>query len=214
MESFLKSDRNRVRRIPDRGTYRKSEIYAILDEGLYCQVGFVVGGMPYLIPTLYARMGEKVILHGSRASRLMKHIRQGNEICIAVTLLDGLVLARSAFHHSMNYRSVILFGKGREIGDEVQKLEGLKLLSEHMLPGRWEDVRKPNKVELAQTSVVAVEVEEAAAKIRTGPPGDEESDYDLPIWAGILPAKMEWLTPLPDPRLNKDVPIPAYLLAK
>jgi nitroimidazol reductase NimA-like FMN-containing flavoprotein (pyridoxamine 5'-phosphate oxidase superfamily) len=156
-------------------------------------------------------MGERIILHGAKASRLIRHVQAGNEICITVTLLDGLVLARSAFHHSMNYRSAVLFGKGEAIEDEAERTAALKVLSDHVMPGRWEDVRKPNKVEMAQTTVVAIAIDDASAKIRTGPPGDEPEDYDLPVWAGVLPLELQTLEPNPDPQLREHVPVPDYV---
>jgi len=203
--------RTTVRRIAPRGAYDRTTIHSILDEGLVGHVGFVVDGQPTVIPMVYVRVGERVCLHGSRASRLMRVLAGGAEACITVTLLDGLVLARSAFHHSMNYRSAMVFGTGEAIEDPAEKMHVLEALSEHVAPGRWADIRGPNDVEMKQTAVVGVTIREASAKIRTGPPKDDEEDYALPVWAGVLPLRQVAGTPVPDPLLTAGIAVPSYL---
>ncbi|HEV2472804.1 MAG TPA: pyridoxamine 5'-phosphate oxidase family protein [Chthonomonadales bacterium] len=205
--------RNRIKRSPKRARYDRETVFAILDEGLICHVGLVEKGRAIVIPTLYARMGDRILLHGSNGSRLMKHISLGNEVCITVTLVDALVLARSVFHHSANYRSVVLYGTGSAIEDEAQRLHAMEALTQHIVPGRWEDARKPNAQELAATTVVAITIESASAKIRTGPPADDEEDYDLPIWAGLLPLPPAPQAPIPDPRLIEELSPPRYVTA-
>jgi nitroimidazol reductase NimA-like FMN-containing flavoprotein (pyridoxamine 5'-phosphate oxidase superfamily) len=211
MSEFPKTDRNRVRRIPKRGEYDKTTIYQIIDEALICHAGFVQDNQPFVIPTIHARLDDILLLHGAKASRLLKHVQEGNPVCVTITLLDGLVLARSVFHNSMNYRSVVLFGSGRALDTEPEKLRALEALTEHLMPGRWRDARKPNQQELDATTVVAIPIESASAKIRTGPPLDDEEDYQLPIWAGVLPIQQQALTPLNDPRLLDDVALPEYM---
>ena len=202
-------ERNRIRRLPKRGHYDKDTIYRILDEGLVCHVGLVEDGQPVVIPMNYARRDDAVILHGAPASRLLKYVQAGHPVCVTVTLLDGLVLARSAFHHSMNYRSAVVFGQGRLIETEQEKLAALEVLTEHIVPGRWQDARRPNRQELDATTVVSIAIESASAKVRTGPPLDDEDDYQLPVWAGVLPIQQQALTPVNDPRLRKDIPVPS-----
>lgn len=197
--------RTRVRRLPKRGAYELETIHAILDEALLCHVGFVADGTPVVIPTIHWRDGETLYFHGSAASRMLRSLRNGIDACVTVTLLDGLVLARSAFHHSMNYRSVVVFGKAREVtGDE--KLRALETLVEHVVKGRSAEVRPPNDVELRQTLVLALPIEEASAKIRTGGPVDDAEDYALPVWAGVLPMK---LAPSGEPVADAGVTVPA-----
>jgi nitroimidazol reductase NimA-like FMN-containing flavoprotein (pyridoxamine 5'-phosphate oxidase superfamily) len=178
MSKYSIIQRNEVKQVPERANYEKSNIYAIIDEALCCHVGFADRRRPFVIPTIHARMEDNIILHGSKTSRLFTHIAAGNEVCIAITLLDGLVLARSACRHSMNYRSMILFGSGHVIETEDEKRAALKALMEHMIPGRWEDVRKPNQKELNATMVMSIPIEHASAKIRTGPPMDDPTDLD------------------------------------
>ncbi|NNE69596.1 MAG: pyridoxamine 5'-phosphate oxidase family protein [Rhodothermales bacterium] len=203
-------DRSRLKRIPDRASYEPADVHAILDEAPICHVGFQVGSQPFVIPTIHARMGNEVILHGAKASRLLKHAATGAPLTIAVTLLDALVLARSVFHHSMNYRSAVIFGTGRLLeGDE--KMEGMRAVSEHLLAGRWDDARGPSKKEFNATSVIAVSIDEATCKSRSGPPGDEEEDYALPVWAGLLPLQQVWGPPEADPGRHADVDLPDYL---
>ena len=195
-------DRQRgiVKRLPQRANYDRSTIHAILDEAFVCHLGFVVDGDPYVIPTNYARDGDRLILHGSPASRMLKTLREGVGVCVTVTILDGLVLARSAFHHSVNYRSVVLFGKATVIDDPEEKKEALRLFVEHVAPGRSTEARPPNDKELKQTLVLALAIEEVSAKIRTGPPVDDEEDYALPVWAGVIPLKLTHGDPIPDER--------------
>jgi len=205
------SHRSKINRIPARGNYDKETINQIIDAALYCHVSFVHSNQPYIIPTIHARMGDRIVLHGAKGSRMLKHIAEGNEVCVAITLMDGLVLARSVFHHSMNYRSVVIFGKGKVLESKVKKLEALKTITEHIIPGRWEDARKPNEKELNATIVISIDINEASAKIRTGPPIDDEEDYNLPVWAGVLPLSLAIAPPQNDPKLNPGIPIPNYL---
>jgi nitroimidazol reductase NimA-like FMN-containing flavoprotein (pyridoxamine 5'-phosphate oxidase superfamily) len=202
--------RTTVRRLAQRGVYDRTTIHQILDEGLVCHVGFLMEGRPTVIPMAYVRVGERICVHGSRASRLLRILADGAEVCITVTLLDGLVLARSAFHHSMNYRSAVVFGTGAAIEDPTEKTDVLRSLSEHLMPGRWAEIRGPSEVELKQTAVVAVRIREASAKIRTGPPKDDEEDYALPVWAGVLPIRQVAGDPVPDPCLAPNTSIPLY----
>jgi len=208
------SNRSIINRLPSRGYYDKETINHIIDEALYCNVSFVHSNQPYIIPTIHARMGDRIVLHGAKGSRMLKHLAEGNEVCIAITLMDGLVLARSVFHHSMNYRSVVIFGKGKLIENEVEKLEALKTITEHLIPGRWDDARKPNEKELNATTVVSIDIDEASAKIRTGPPIDDEEDYKLPVWAGLIPISLKFDSPENDPKLNKDIGLPNYIREK
>ena len=211
MSDFAKTDKNRVRRLPQRGHYDRETVYSIIDEALICHVGFVQDGMPFVIPTIHARDGDSLILHGAKASRMSKNIQLGHTVCVTITLLDGLVMARSAFHHSMNYRSVVLFGKGRLVEDEQEKMRCSEILTKHLIPGRWEDARQPNKKELNATSFVSILIDSATAKIRTGPPGDDDEDYQLPVWAGVLPIQPQFATPVDDPLLNEGIPVPDYV---
>jgi len=209
MSETLQSPRTTVRRLPARGAYDPGTIHAILDEALICHVGFVTGGQPFVIPTIHWREDETLYFHGSAASRMLRSLRGGVEACVTVTLLDGLVLARSAFHHSMNFRSVVVLGRAREVtGDE--KLRALAGLVEHVMPGRNADVRPPNEVELKQTLVLALPISEASAKIRTGGPVDDEEDYALPVWAGVVPLRLVAGEPVPDDGVN--VELPEYLV--
>jgi nitroimidazol reductase NimA-like FMN-containing flavoprotein (pyridoxamine 5'-phosphate oxidase superfamily) len=206
------SDRATVKRLPKRANYDRAAIDAILDEGLICHVGIAVDGQPFVVPMIHVRVGDKVYLHGSPASRTLRAIAQGVEACLTVTLLDGLVLARSAFHHSMNYRSAVLFGSGAAVEDLAERIAALHALSEHVVAGRWADVRTPSERELRQTLVVALPIHEASAKVRTGPPLDDEEDYALPIWAGIVPLRLTAGTPIADPRLLPNLRAPEYAL--
>ena len=211
MTEFTKTGRNRVKRIPERGHYDRETIYHILDEALICHVGFVEKGQLFVIPINFARVDDAIFLHGAKASRLLKHIEAGHPVCVETTIVDGLVLARSVFHHSMNYRSVVLFGKGRLIEDEQEKLTALKAITEHLIPGRWQEARLPNRKELNATSVVSIDIGEASAKIRVGPPVDEDEDYVLPVWAGILPLRETPLPPTQDELQSDDIPLPPYI---
>jgi nitroimidazol reductase NimA-like FMN-containing flavoprotein (pyridoxamine 5'-phosphate oxidase superfamily) len=187
--------------LPQRAAYERDIIYQILDEGFICHVGFIDTGHPVVIPTAYGRRGDMLYLHGSAASRMLRALATDTEVCLTVTLLDGLVLARSAFHHSMNYRSVVVFGTASRVEDVAAKLKALRAFSEHIMPGRWAEVREPNDAELKQTLVLQLPLAEASAKIRTGPPIDEPSDYDLRVWAGELPLSFVVGAPVADPRL-------------
>ena len=211
MPSFPITPRNRVRRLPKRGHYDRQSVYAIIDEALVCHVAFVSEGVPTVIPTLHARRGDDLLLHGARTSRMLQHVAAGNPVSVAITLLDGIVLARSVFHHSMNYRSVVLHGTGRLVESNEEKVGALEAFAEHIARGRWADARQPSRKELKATSVVAIPIEVAAAKIRTGPPLDDEEDYGLPIWAGVLPLAMRAGKAIPDPRLDNDATPPSYV---
>jgi uncharacterized protein len=202
-----RSERVRVRRIPERGSYDRAAADEILDASWFSHVGFVEGGRPFVIPMLHARVGDIVYLHGSSASRLLRH---GQEVCLAITLVDGLVLARAAFHHSANYRSLVAFGVPRPVPDD-EKAVALRAFSERLVPGRWEDVRRPTATELKATTVLALRLDEFSVKSRTGPPSDEEEDYDLDVWAGVLPVEQRLLGPVPDPRLKPGIELPPYL---
>lgn len=210
MEYKTSGERSQVKRLAKRAVYDRATIDAILDEGLICHVGFVADGQPFVIPTIHVRIGDSIYLHGSPASRMLQALSRGGEACITVTLVDGLVLARSAFHHSMNYRSAVLFGRGLAVDDDGQKTEILRCLAEHLIRGRWPDVRAPNEKELKQTLVVGVPIDEASAKVRTGPPLDDEEDYALPIWAGVLPLRLTASAPIADPRLPTGLAAPGY----
>lgn len=205
------TEKTRLRRIPKRGIFDRDTIYAILDEGFICHVGFAVEGEPFVIPTGYARISDRLVVHGSAASRMMREIAGGIEVCITVTLLDGLVLARSAFHHSMNYRSVVIFGKAEIVTGEDEKTEALRALTEHIVPGRWEDVRWPTPLELKATTVLTVPIDEASAKVRTGDPIDDEEDYEMDVWAGVIPLVMTPNAPLGDTRLKNGISVPEHV---
>jgi uncharacterized protein len=208
---FPQTDLNRVNRRSNRGHYDKKTIYAILDEALICHVAFELEGQPHLIPTIHARDGDALILHGSRGSRLLPHLEAGNPVCVAVTLLDGIVFARSIFNHSMNYRSAILFGKGRALVADDEKMRASEVLANHIARGRWNDARQPNRKELDATSLCMVDIESASAKVRIGPPIDDEEDYDFPVWAGVLPIRLEPSAAIDDPVLRGRVAVPDYL---
>jgi hypothetical protein len=193
-----------------RGVYDRETAYRILDEGFLCHVGFVADGQPFVIPTSYGRKEASLYIHGSAASRMLRQLKDGVPVCVTVTLLDGLVLARSVFNHSMNYRSVVVLGKATLVEDAEEKLEALRLLSEHILPGRWADARQPNERELKQTSVLKLPIEEFSAKVRTGPPIDDQEDYSFPTWAGVVPLEMIAGAPINDSLLDPAREIPAY----
>lgn len=212
MNDLPRTERTTLKRLPQRGSFERQQINEILDEGFICHVGFVVNGQPFVIPTGYARAGETLIIHGSQASRMLRQVGQGIDVCVTVTLIDGLVLARSAFHHSMNYRSVVVFGRAGVIEGRKEKMSALTALSEHMIPGRWDEVREPNERELQLTTVLAIPLTEASAKVRTGPPVDDEEDYDLPVWAGVIPLRMVANEPIADPRLAPNIPSPRYAI--
>ena len=211
MSEFERSTINRVRRVPDRGKYDKETIYSIVDDALVCHVAFVQDGRPFVIPTLHARRDDEILLHGATTSRLIRHVAAGNELCLAITHVDGIVLARSVFHHSINYRAAVLFGRGYLVEGDKKSMAALQQFTERLLPGRWSDARQPNQKELKATSVVAIPIESASAKIRTGPPVDDEEDYMLPVWAGILPLVQSFGIPEADGRLADDIIVPEYL---
>ena len=205
------TQRTRVVREPDRGAYDRETAYRILDEAFLCHVGFVVDGQPFVIPTSFGRKGATLYIHGSAASRMLRQMKQGVPVCITVTLLDGLVLARSVFNHSMNYRSVVILGKATLVENPEEKLAALRVLSEHILPGRWDDARRPNERELKATSVLRVPIEEFSSKVRSGPPIDDEEDYSFPTWAGVIPLEMRIANAINDPRLDAARAVPEYV---
>ncbi len=210
MSQFKRTDRTQVRRLPDRGAYDSETVFRILDEGFFCHVGFAVDGQPFVIPTGYARVGNTLYLHGSAASRMLRTLAGGVQVCVTVTLVDGLVLARSAFHHSVNYRSVVILGRATAVENLEEKLRALEAFTEHIVRGRWNDVRKPTESELKATAVLALPLEEVSAKVRRGPPKDDEQDYQLPIWAGVVPLRIVSSAPVSDPKLNAGLEPPAY----
>ena len=201
MDTYSPTPRTQVRRLPKRATYDKEQVHAILDEGYICHVGFVMDGQPFVIPTGYARFGDQLYIHGSSASRMLRSAGDGIPVCVTVTLVDGFVLARSVFHHSMNYRSVVVLGKARLVTDPEEKRAALRCFTNHIVKGRWEEARQPNDQELKATSVLALPIEEVSAKVRTGPPIDDEEDYSMSIWAGVVPIRSQVGQPLPDDRL-------------
>jgi nitroimidazol reductase NimA-like FMN-containing flavoprotein (pyridoxamine 5'-phosphate oxidase superfamily) len=203
--------RTEVRRLPERAVYDREVIDAILDEALICHVGFVHEGSPVVIPTIHARVGDTLYFHGSPASRMLRRMKAGDEVCLNVTLVDGLVVARAAFHNSMNYRSVVVFGRARVVEDPEEKRSALEAVTEHVVPGRWVDSRPLTEKEFKGTLIAAVSLDEASAKVRTGPPGDDEEDYDLPIWAGVVPLTTMAGRPVDDPGLRVAVAPPEYV---
>ena len=206
----LQTERTQLKRLPKRGHFDRETIYGILDEGFICHVGFAPEGQPFVIPTGYARVDDKLYLHGSQASRMLRTLSGGVDACVTVTIVDGLVLARSAFHHSMNYRSVVILGRATLVEEREEKYAALLALSEHFVRGRWADVREPTELEMKATTVLSVPIVEASAKIRSGPPLDDEEDYALPVWAGVVPLRIEAGEPVKDPRLPDGVEVPAY----
>ena len=213
MTELVMTERTRVRRLPKRGVYDRETLYAILDEALICHLGIVVDGAPVVLPTIHWREGDTLYVHGSAASRMLRSLRDGVEACVTVTLLDGLVLARSAFHHSMNYRSAVVFGTAREVTDREEKLRALDALVEHVVRGRSAEVRAPSESELRQTLVLGLPIDEASSKIRTGGPIDDEEDYALPVWAGVLPMLTVAGAPQRDERLPAHIGGPDYVSA-
>src|SRR5271166_1918776 len=209
-QPYTPTPRTRLVREADRAVYDREAAYRILDEGFLCHVGFVAEGQPFVIPTSYGRNDDNLYIHGSAASRLLRQMKDGVPVCVTVTLLDGLVLARSIFNHSMNYRSVVVLGQATLVDDPAEKIEALRRLSEHIIPGRWADSRQPNARELKQTSVLRVPIEEFSAKVRVGPPIDDEDDYSFPTWAGVVPLEMKAEVPIDDPRLGANIHVPLY----
>jgi len=203
--------KTRLKRLPKRGHFERETINAILDEAFICHVGFVVDGQPYVIPTAFGRIDNDLYIHGSAASRMLRNLANAVEVCVTVTLVDGLVLARSAFHHSINYRSVVVLGVASMVEDPAEKEKALEAITEHIVPGRWPDVRWPTELELKATSVLKLPIDEASAKIRTGGPIDDEEDYAMDIWAGVLPLKLAHDKPVDDVRLDNESSPPEYI---
>ena len=211
MSEFVRTKRSTVVRAPKKACYERDEIYAILDEALVSQVGFVADGQPFVTPVNHWRVGDNLYFHGSSAGRRIKIMEAGADLCLSVTLLDGLVFARSAMHHGMNFRSAMIFGRARLVEDEAEKLAALKALLEHLAPGRWAEVRPPNKSEMKITKVLVMPLDEASAKLRSGPPADDEEDYALDVWAGEVPLRQVRDAPISDPRLPAGIEVPGYL---
>ncbi len=207
----LQTHRTIVHRLPERARYDRETVHAILDEALICHVAFSPGGAPAVIPTIHTRIGERLYFHGSAASGLLRSLRSGVEACVCVTLLDGLVIARSAFHHSMNFRSVIVFGTATEVSEREEKVRALNALVEHVVPGRSRHARQPNEIELKKTLVLSLPISEASAKVRTGGPADDEEDYAMPVWAGVLPLRLTPQEPVADERLAAGIEVPDYV---
>ena len=205
------TEKTKIRRLPKRGNYDRDVINGILDEAFICHVGFAVDGQPYVIPTGFARINDDLYIHGSAASRMLRAVAGGIDVCVTVTLIDGLVLARSAFHHSMNYRSVVILGKALIVEDPAEKDKALEAFTEHVIPGRWADVRWPTELELKATTVLKLPIEEASAKIRTGGPIDDDEDYDMDVWAGVLPLSFMPDAAVPDERIKPGVQLPGYV---
>jgi len=210
-EPYSPTARTRVTREPERGVYDRAAAYQVLDEAFICHVGFVVDNQPFVIPTGYGRYGDNLYIHGSAASRMLRNLDQGIAVCVTVTLLDGLVLARSIFNHSMNYRSVVVLGTAAAVEDPAEKLQALRALSEHILPGRWKESRQPNERELKATLVMRLPITEFSAKVRTGPPIDNEEDYWFPTWAGVVPLQTVAGSPISDPKLDPKTLVPDYV---
>jgi uncharacterized protein len=208
MDSFTPTGRTQVRRYPNRAVYDKAQVYGVLDEGFLCHVGFVADGQPFVIPTGFARSGDQIYIHGSAASRMLRTLHQDVDVCVTVTLVDAFVLARSGFHHSMNYRSVVVLGKARLVTDREEKLNALRSFTNHIVPGRWDEVRPPTDKELKATTVLALPLNEVSAKMRTGGPIDDDEDYALPIWAGIVPVRTQMGEPVSDGRVPAGIPAP------
>ena len=211
MSDFSPTERTQVKRLPKRGKYDSETVYKILDEAFVCHVGFVADGQPYVIPTNFGRVGDTLYLHGSAASRMLRTLSEGIPVCVTVTLVDGLVLARSAFHHSVNYRSVVILGTARLVSDPTEKMEALRLFTEHIMKGRWDEIRWPTEQEMKGTTVLALPLEQVSAKVRVGGPVDDEEDYSLPVWAGVLPLTTTTNAPIPDTRLKEGTPVPNYI---
>lgn|SRR5512143_1339731 len=213
MSTFSPTERTILKRLPKRGEYDHAAVYRILEEAFICHVGFISDGKPVVIPTSYGRIGDDLYIHGSAASRMLRSLEKGIDVCVTVTLIDGLVLARSAFHHSINYRSVVIFGNAKVVDDSDEKLNALHAFSDHIVPGRWEEVRPPSESELRSTLVLKLPLVEVSAKIRSGPPIDDEEDYELPVWAGTVPLKLTAAAPIADDRLPAGIDAPKYATA-
>lgn len=212
MEKFTATEKTTLKRLPKRGEYDRAVVYQILDEAFICHVGFVVDGQPYVIPTGYARIGDTLYIHGSSASRMLRSLAEGIEVCVTVTLVDGLVLARSAFHHSMNYRSVVALGRATVVEDAGEKFAALEAFTEHIIARRWREVREPNEQEMRATLVLALPLNEVSAKVRKGPPIDDEEDLAIPVWAGVLPLQTTASAPVADELLSASIEAPDYVL--
>jgi nitroimidazol reductase NimA-like FMN-containing flavoprotein (pyridoxamine 5'-phosphate oxidase superfamily) len=206
MASYTPTQRTQLRRKPQRAVYDKGLVHSILDEGFVCHIGFVADGQPYCLPTVYGRNGERIFIHGSAASRMLRTLERAIDICLTVTLVDGLVMARSAIYQSLNYRSVVVLGKARLVEDAKEKLEALRSITNHIVPGRWEEIRQPDERELKATSVMALDIDEVSAKVRTGPGLDDERDYALPVWAGVVPLRCISDEPIPCDRILPGIP--------
>ncbi len=211
MNAFSPTSRSRIKRQHERAHYDKRAVYAVLDAHFICHVGYVIDGQPYVTPTSHWRDGDRLYWHGSSASRMLRHLEQGVPACVTVTHCDGLVLARSGFHSSINYRSAMVFGTARAIADEATKRAALEAFVERLTPGRWHELRPVTSQEIKATTVIGMDIDDAVAKVRTGPPKDDEDDYGLDVWAGVLPIGVAVGAPEPDPRLKPGVPAPDYL---
>jgi len=209
--TLARSERTKVKRLPARGAYDQETIYSILDDGFICHVGFAIDGQPYVIPTGYARIGDHVYIHGSSASRMLRSLAEGIDVCVTVTHVDGLVLARSAFHHSINYRSVVVLGQAKMVEDPAEKEMALEAFTEHIIPGRWPEIRWPSELELKATTVLKLAIDEASAKVRTGDPKDDDEDYGMNVWAGVVPLSSKPGQPIRDSRLADEIDLPTYI---
>ncbi len=207
----METKRTTLKRLPKRGSFDRDVVNAILDEAFICHVGFVADGQPYVIPTGFARIDDDLMIHGSAASRMMRNMAKGIDVCVTVTLVDGLVLARSAFNHSVNYRSVVILGKAELVADESEKNAALEAFTEHIIPGRWTEIRWPNPLELKATTVLKLPITEASAKIRTGPPIDDDEDYSMNVWAGVIPLTLTAGTPIGDELLADGIQVPNHV---
>ena len=210
-DGYTPSERTRVKRLHERGHYDHETVHAVIDAATFCHVGYVIDGQPYVTPTLHWRVGTRLYWHGSSASRMLRTVKEGVPACVTVALMDGLVLARSGFHCSVNYRSAMAFGTAQAITDDDEKVNVLEEFVEGLVPGHWAEMRPPNAQEIKATTVVGMEIDEASAKIRTGPPADDEEDYALPCWAGVIPVTQTIGAPIPDPRLTPGIEPPDYL---
>ncbi len=210
-QSFTPTDKTTITRIAKRGHYDTATIYPILDEGLVCHISYCLDGQPFMIPMGYCRIENTIYIHGSVGSHFFRQLAQGIDVCVCVTFIDGLILARSAFHHSVNYRSVVCFGKTRLVTDEEERWKALERFTEHVVPGRWAEVRQPNASEMKKTMVLAIPISEASAKVRAEGVNDDPEDMDWPVWAGVLPLKLTPETPITDPKVSADKQVPGYV---
>jgi len=210
-ERFKITEKTKLKRLPKRGNFDRETVYQILDEAFVCHVGFKVENQPFVIPTAYGRKDDVLYIHGSAASRMMKNLATEIDICVTVTILDGLVLARSAFHHSVNYRSVVIFGKAELVTEESEKFEALRIFTEHIIPNRWNEIREPNAKELKATTVLRLPITEASAKMRFGNPIDDDEDMSLNVWAGVIPIELTAQSPISDDLLAKNIEMPDHV---